>query len=121
MTHPLVGIGVARVEPAAGEHPRIERVEVVGRDGGGADPRRDPRRGEIAVGLHLDGALRMRHPRETVGEGHGSDTRLGLQPQPQLFVPLPVECGELLLGELRPLSFLVTSSERRATALRRAG
>ena len=30
--HTLVGIGVARVEPAAGEHPRIERVEVVGRD-----------------------------------------------------------------------------------------
>ena len=44
----------------------------------GAYPRCDRRRGEIAVGLHLDGALRMRHPRETVGEGHGSDTRLGL-------------------------------------------
>ena len=49
----------------------------------------------------------MRHPRETVVEGHGSDTRLGLQPQPQLFVPLPVACGELLLGELRPRTELV--------------
>ena len=81
--------------------------KVVGRDRGGAYPRRDPRRGEIAVGLHLDGALRMRHPRETVGEGHGSDTGLGLQPQPQLFIPLPIACGELFLGELRPRTELV--------------